>query len=72
MGIGFSAPLYDMHHELVTNTRKLIADCECEQGCPGCVGPLGDTGPLARAAALRILDVLLDQAPRALGEVQAL
>src|SRR5262249_25431556 len=31
-GIGFSAPLFDMHHELLTNTRKLIADCECEQG----------------------------------------
>jgi DEAD/DEAH box helicase domain-containing protein len=65
-GIGFSAPLYDMHHELLTNTRKLIADCECEQGCPGCVGPIGNTGPLAKTAALRILDVLLDGAPRAL------
>jgi DEAD/DEAH box helicase domain-containing protein len=71
-GIGFSAPLYDMHHELLTNTRKLIADCECEQGCPGCVGPIGDTGPLAKTAALRILDVLLDGAPRALEEAPAL
>jgi DEAD/DEAH box helicase domain-containing protein len=59
-GIGFSAPLFDMHHELLTNTRRLIADCECEQGCPGCVGPVGNTGPLAKAAALRILDLLLE------------
>src|SRR5262249_54484060 len=51
-GIGFSAPLYDMHYELLTNTRKLIADCDCEQGCPGCVGPIGNTGPLAKTAAL--------------------
>jgi len=71
-GIGFSAPLFEMHHELLTNTRKLIADCECEQGCPGCVGPVGNTGPLAKAAALRILDSMLEHAPRERSEVQAL
>jgi DEAD/DEAH box helicase domain-containing protein len=58
-GIGFSAPLYQMHYELLTNTRKLIAECECENGCPGCVGPIGNTGPLAKLAALRILDLVL-------------
>jgi DEAD/DEAH box helicase domain-containing protein len=57
-GIGFSAPLYDMHDELVAGTRRLIAECPCENGCPGCVGPIGDTGPLAKTAALRILDLL--------------
>ena len=57
-GIGFSAPLYDMHGELLAKTRQLIADCECENGCPGCVGPAGNTGPLAKAAALRILGLL--------------
>ena len=55
-GIGFSAPLYQVHHELVDATRRLIAECQCESGCPGCVGPLGHTGPLAKAAALRILE----------------
>jgi DEAD/DEAH box helicase domain-containing protein len=58
-GIGFSEPLARMHDELLAATRKLIAECGCEQGCPGCVGPIGDTGPLAKAAALRILDLLL-------------
>jgi DEAD/DEAH box helicase domain-containing protein len=58
-GIGFSAPLYQMHGELLAATRKLIAECQCESGCPGCVGPLGDTGPFAKLAALRILNVLL-------------
>jgi DEAD/DEAH box helicase domain-containing protein len=58
-GIGFSEPLFRMHHELLEATRRLIADCECENGCPGCVGPIGNTGPLAKAAALRILDLML-------------
>jgi DEAD/DEAH box helicase domain-containing protein len=57
-GIGFSAPLFEVHGELLASTRRLIAECPCENGCPGCVGPVGDTGPLAKAAALRILDLL--------------
>jgi DEAD/DEAH box helicase domain-containing protein len=58
-GIGFSAPLFRMHPELLEATRRLISDCPCENGCPGCVGPVGNTGPLAKVAALRILDLLL-------------
>jgi DEAD/DEAH box helicase domain-containing protein len=59
-GIGFSVPLFQMHRELLIDTRRLIAECECENGCPGCVGPIGNTGPLAKVAALRILDLLLE------------
>jgi DEAD/DEAH box helicase domain-containing protein len=58
-GIGFSEPLHRMHRELLTGTRRLIADCECENGCPACVGPVGNTGPLAKMAALRMLDLML-------------
>jgi DEAD/DEAH box helicase domain-containing protein len=58
-GIGFSVPLFRMHHELLAHTRRLIAECECQDGCPGCVGPVGNTGPMAKAAALRMLDLLL-------------
>jgi DEAD/DEAH box helicase domain-containing protein len=58
-GIGFSAPLYGVHDELLAGTRRLIAECQCESGCPGCVGPIGNSGPLAKAAALRILDLVI-------------
>jgi len=61
-GIGFSAPLYGMHDELLAATRKLIADCQCENGCPGCVGPVGDTGPFAKVVSLRILNLMLGPA----------
>jgi DEAD/DEAH box helicase domain-containing protein len=57
-GIGFSEPLFGMHDALVARTRELIAGCACEHGCPACVGPLGDTGPLAKTVALRILEHL--------------
>ncbi|HUK35777.1 MAG TPA: DEAD/DEAH box helicase [Vicinamibacterales bacterium] len=61
-GIGFSAPLFRMHRELLEATRRLIAECGCESGCPGCVGPVGNTGPFAKTAALRILDLLVTPA----------
>jgi DEAD/DEAH box helicase domain-containing protein len=54
-GIGFSEPLYGMHDELLRQTRELIASCECQQGCPACVGPIGNTGPMAKRVALQIL-----------------
>jgi DEAD/DEAH box helicase domain-containing protein len=60
-GIGFSAPLFRMHREVLEATRRLVEQCDCERGCPGCVGPIGDTGPLAKLAALRILHLLLDE-----------
>jgi DEAD/DEAH box helicase domain-containing protein len=57
-GIGFSEPLFGMHGELVGRTRDMIAGCPCEAGCPSCVGPIGDAGPLAKTVSLRILDGL--------------
>ena len=58
-GIGFSEPLFRLHRELLSNTRDLIAGCGCDNGCPTCVGPVGQAGPQAKMAARRILDLLL-------------
>jgi len=71
-GIGFSQPLYRMHQALLEGTRGLIAQCSCEKGCPGCVGPVGNAGALAKAVALRILDRLLEGAcaPEVLADTQ--
>ncbi len=72
-GIGFSEPLFGMHAELLSRTRELIAGCECEHGCPTCVGPVGNTGPLAKVAALGMLEALIaGGAPTAAVDVPAL
>jgi len=57
-GIGFSEPLYAIDDELRRRTRDLIAGCECQNGCPTCVGPIGNTGPMAKTVALRVLDLI--------------
>jgi DEAD/DEAH box helicase domain-containing protein len=61
-GIGFSEPLFGMHGQLLADTRHLIASCACERGCPTCVGPVGESGPLAKTVALAILERLLTPA----------
>jgi DEAD/DEAH box helicase domain-containing protein len=58
-GIGFSEPLFAMHDTLIAETRRLIGGCQCDHGCPTCVGPVGETGPLSKPVALAILDRIL-------------
>ncbi|MCC6987527.1 MAG: hypothetical protein IT181_00925, partial [Acidobacteria bacterium] len=54
-----SAPLHGMHAALLARTRELIAGCDCDRGCPTCVGPIGETGPRAKTVALAILQTVL-------------
>jgi DEAD/DEAH box helicase domain-containing protein len=57
-GIGFSDPLFRACDLLLARTRALIESCECESGCPSCVGPAGERGEKAKEAALAILSRL--------------
>jgi len=57
-GIGFSEPLYGMHASLLAKTQELIDECPCQSGCPSCVGPEGNTGPLAKKVASEVLRLL--------------
>jgi DEAD/DEAH box helicase domain-containing protein len=58
-GIGFSAPLFRMQHDLLAGARELVVSCPCENGCPSCVGPVGETGPLSKRVALDLLDRMM-------------
>jgi DEAD/DEAH box helicase domain-containing protein len=62
-GIGLSEPLFALRAQVLDKTRGLIASCPCESGCPSCVGPLGDVGPLAKRVALDILTRLGAESP---------
>lgn len=61
-GIGLSEPLYRLHHRLVAESRALIAACPCRDGCPSCVGPVGEVGSRGKEVALMILDAILEAA----------
>ena len=57
-GIGFSQRLFELHGELIVQAEKLIAACECQDGCPSCVGPGGESGMGGKVETLAILETL--------------
>jgi DEAD/DEAH box helicase domain-containing protein len=57
-GIGLSEKLYEIHADLMARGRELVESCECEDGCPSCVGPGGETGLGGKRETLALLQEL--------------
>jgi DEAD/DEAH box helicase domain-containing protein len=61
-GIGLAREGYAMTLDLLERTRRLIAGCRCEEGCPSCVhSPRCGSGnhPLDKAGSAELLERLL-------------
>ncbi|HET7144437.1 MAG TPA: Zn-binding domain-containing protein, partial [Anaerolineales bacterium] len=58
-GIGFSQKLFEIHDELIQRAFELVSACECEDGCPSCVGPGGENGVGGKQETLAILNELI-------------
>ncbi|MDG4821572.1 DEAD/DEAH box helicase [Asanoa sp. WMMD1127] len=61
-GAGFAERAYAAASSWLQATRDVIAECACEVGCPSCVqSPKCGNGnnPLAKAEAVKLLDVVL-------------
>ena len=54
-GIGFSEPSFRLHDKLLCEGKRLIESCPCKDGCPSCVGPVGEVGAKGKEVALAIL-----------------
>ncbi len=54
-GIGFSQKLFEIHDKLIQRAYELVSACECEDGCPSCVGPGGENGIGGKVESLEIL-----------------
>lgn len=62
-GIGLAARIYETRDDLVRRARTLVRGCDCDVGCPRCVGAIDPAavagGARRRAAALTLLDGLI-------------
>ncbi|WP_371682427.1 DEAD/DEAH box helicase [Kitasatospora sp. MMS16-BH015] len=73
-GAGFAERGFQRAEQWLAATRDAIAACECARGCPSCVqSPKCGNGndPLDKAAAVRLLNVLLAGAPGSGGPTDA-
>ena len=70
-GIGFSEKAFEMVEEVITACLMVVSECECEEGCPSCVGaplpPGGDGNTRGtipdKEASMILLHVILEQEP---------
>ena len=60
-GIGQSQPLFRLRGKLLEGAIEALSGCGCEDGCPSCVGPLGEVGEGGKKAAGRILAALVEE-----------
>ena len=61
-GVGLSPRLFDRVDELLSGALDLVIGCDCEVGCPACIGPRGESQLDGRRLATRLLQ-LLDGSP---------
>src|SRR5574341_1009541 len=54
-GLGLATQLYDLHDRLLGSALELVEDCRCADGCPACVGPVGEVGGETKALTIRLL-----------------
>jgi DEAD/DEAH box helicase domain-containing protein len=59
-GIGLSERLFEIHSDLMERGLELVESCECDDGCPSCVGPGGEGGSGGKRETLALLKELVD------------
>ena len=58
-GVGFSRKLYEMHNIVLEAAGELVQACQCDSGCPSCVGPAMEVGPGGKLHTLELVKGLL-------------
>jgi DEAD/DEAH box helicase domain-containing protein len=58
-GLGLSERIYELGPELLRGALDLVRGCECLDGCPACVGPVGPGGGEVKELTARLIEALL-------------
>jgi len=60
-GLGLSERIYELTPQLLTGGLELVRGCECQDGCPACVGPVGPGGGEVKELTARLIEALISQ-----------
>jgi DEAD/DEAH box helicase domain-containing protein len=55
-GVGLAEKLFEVRGDLVEACLALVLACDCDNGCPGCVGPQVESNSPAKRAARVLLE----------------
>lgn len=58
-GLGLCENLYELHNDFMRQGYETVSQCECEGGCPSCVGPVGEEISGGKIETLAILKALI-------------
>lgn len=57
-GVGLGELLFNAHRDLLGAALDVVTRCSCPAGCPACVGPTAEVGPLGKETVERLLQHL--------------
>jgi DEAD/DEAH box helicase domain-containing protein len=57
-GVGLAPSLLEMWPRLARAAMERVTQCKCTEGCPSCVGPVGESEPGAKNAVKQLLQIL--------------
>ncbi|MFT7677282.1 MAG: DEAD/DEAH box helicase domain-containing protein [Planctomycetota bacterium] len=57
-GVGLSELLHEAHREMLSAALDVVLRCDCQEGCPACVGPRAEVGPMGKDMSRQILEHL--------------
>lgn len=58
-GLGLAQKAHTMIRMLLEQALSIVSTCGCEEGCPSCVGAVGEVGADGKSAAKAMLEYLL-------------
>ncbi|HSB89738.1 MAG TPA: DEAD/DEAH box helicase [Anaerolineales bacterium] len=58
-GLGMAERLYEWMPQLLQGALDLVRSCGCLDGCPACVGPVGEGGGEVKESTSRLIEALL-------------
>ncbi len=59
-GVGLAEKAFRMRSILLSHALTLVNDCTCPQGCPSCVGPIGEVEQRGKQMAKALLEDLMN------------